>query len=107
MVIHNLRDGGADQNRTWHSRGMSDEWLLSITDVAEALGCGRTTVLELIERGELDVVPGRRLRVAHSALRAFVEHMQNGALSLGVEPIGVPGLLASQPTGLLNDHPTD
>lgn len=86
---------------------MSDEWLLSLSDVAEALGCGRTTVLELIDRGDLVVAPGRRLRVAHSELRAFVEHMQSGALSLGVEPIGEPGLLASQPTGLLHEHPAD
>lgn len=86
---------------------MSDEWLLSIADVADALGCGRSTVLDMIDRGELAVVPGRRIRIAHSELRTFVEHMQRGALSLGIEPVGEPGLLASQPTGFFHDQTED
>jgi excisionase family DNA binding protein len=47
--------------------------LMTIGDAALALGLGRSTVYELIGRGELEVVHiGRSARVPREALRRFV-----------------------------------
>jgi hypothetical protein len=76
---------------------MTDEWLLSLPDVAESLGCSHDDVAALIAGAKLAVAPGTALRVAHSELRRFVAHMQSSALALGVSPLSVPSLVASQP----------
>jgi hypothetical protein len=76
---------------------MTDDWLLSLSDVAESLGCSHDDVATLIARGELAVTPGPHRRVAHSELRRFVAHMQSSALALGIYPLAVPSLVASQP----------
>lgn len=48
--------------------------LLTVSEVAERLGCGRTFVYELIGSGELETVKlGRLRRVPVAALDALVE----------------------------------
>jgi hypothetical protein len=76
---------------------MNADWLLTVSDVAESLGCSHDDVAALIAGGELEVAPGAPRRVAHSELRRFVAHMQSSALALGVSPLSVPSLVASQP----------
>ena len=84
---------------------MNDDWLLSFPDVAESLGCSLDDVATLIARRDLEVVPGTTNRVTHSELRRFVAHMQSSALALGVAPLSVPSLLASQPIPFVEqDH---
>ena len=54
--------------------------LLTITDVAERLGCGRTFVYELISSGELETVKlGRLRRVPVAALDALIERLRASA----------------------------
>jgi hypothetical protein len=76
---------------------MTDEWLLTVADVAESLGCTHDDVLALVSLDELTFVPGRRRRIAHSELRGYVARMQEDALALGRHPRGKPSLIASQP----------
>ncbi len=48
--------------------------LLRIPDAAERLSVGRSTVYELIQRGELPTVHiGRSVRIPAAAVRAWVE----------------------------------
>jgi len=48
--------------------------LLRITEVAALLGLGRSTVYELVQRGELPVIHvGRAVRVPAAALERWVE----------------------------------
>ncbi|MHB8488535.1 MAG: helix-turn-helix domain-containing protein [Candidatus Dormibacteria bacterium] len=54
--------------------------LLTITDVAERLGCGRTFVYELISSGELETVKlGRLRRVPVASLDALIERLRASA----------------------------
>ena len=51
--------------------------LMTIADAALALGLGRSTVYELIGRGELEVVHvGRSARVPADALRSLIERLR-------------------------------
>jgi excisionase family DNA binding protein len=84
---------------------MNDEWLLTVTDVAEALGSCHDDVMALVALGELEFAPGRRRRIAHSELRAYVARMQIDALALGRKPLGEPSLIASQPIRANDDDP--
>lgn len=83
---------------------MTDEWFLTLTDVAEALDCSRAHVEELIERGELTLEPGRPPRVAHGTVCAFVSRMQSEAITLGIEPRVAPSFAVSRPTDVLDNH---
>lgn len=52
--------------------------LFAIGDVCSALTIGRTSVYELIKRGDLDVVHiGRRCLVTAESMRAFVERLKD------------------------------
>jgi excisionase family DNA binding protein len=54
--------------------------LLTVSDAAERLGCGRTFVYELISTGELETVKlGRLRRVPVAALDALVERLRVSA----------------------------
>jgi excisionase family DNA binding protein len=54
--------------------------LMTIADAALALGLGRSTVYELIGRGELEVVHvGRSARVPVEALQALIERLRADA----------------------------
>lgn len=57
---------------------MKDKLLYSITEAAEKLDVGRTTIYELINSGRLHVVPiGKRgLRIAHAELERFIDEQQ-------------------------------
>ena len=51
---------------------------MTIRDAAEVLGLGRSTVYELIGRGQLEVVHvGRSVRVPTDAVRSFVESLRS------------------------------
>lgn len=50
-----------------------DRVLLTVTEVAETLGCGRTLVYELIRRGDLTAVKlGRLTRVPVAAIDELI-----------------------------------
>ena len=52
---------------------MTQKLLLNVNEVASALGCGRTYVYGMIQRGELPVVKlGRLTRIQVSTLAEFV-----------------------------------
>jgi excisionase family DNA binding protein len=58
--------------------GTEGNLLMTIRDAAEALGLGRSTVYELIGRGQLEVVHvGRSVRVPTDAVRSFVESLRS------------------------------
>ncbi len=88
-------------------RSMSDEWLLSLADVAEALRCTRDEVTVLIARRDLATIPGRHPRVAHTELVRFVAEAQRAALALGQDPIFEPSLIALRPAVFLDDDRPD
>jgi excisionase family DNA binding protein len=51
--------------------------LLTVREVADRLGCGRTLVYELISSGELETIKlGRLRRVPVAALEALVERLR-------------------------------
>jgi excisionase family DNA binding protein len=57
---------------------MGDRLLLRMTEAAERLGVGRSTVYELVARGELEVVHiGRAARVPAEALDDFVRRLRD------------------------------
>jgi excisionase family DNA binding protein len=54
--------------------------LLSVMDVANALGCGRTLVYELIGSGQLETVKlGRLRRIPADALDELVRHLRSAS----------------------------
>jgi excisionase family DNA binding protein len=56
---------------------LSTSLLLTVTQVADRLGCGRTFVDELIGTGELEAVKlGRLRRIPASALDALVQRLR-------------------------------
>ncbi len=53
---------------------MADKLLLDVKEVASLLGCGRTYVYGMIQRGELPVVKlGRLTRVPRRAVEEYVD----------------------------------
>ncbi len=87
----------------WHSLYMVEEWMLTVADVAEVLGTSREKVAAIIAREELPVVPGRRVRVTHTAVIEFVSAMQRDALMLGREPDFVPSIVGSRPFTIVDE----
>jgi excisionase family DNA binding protein len=62
------------------STELDDRLLLRLTEVATRLGLGRSTVYELIQRGELPVVRvGRAVRIPVAALQRWVERQTEEA----------------------------
>lgn len=56
--------------------------LLTVTEVATELGCGRDTVYALLTRGDLPSVHiGRLRRIRHSDLTAYVESLNESTPS--------------------------
>jgi len=56
--------------------------LLTIPEVAQRLGVGRTTVYELAARGELELVHiGRAARIPTTALDAFVARLRDQSVT--------------------------
>jgi excisionase family DNA binding protein len=85
---------------------MTEEWMLTVADVAEVLGTSREKVAGFIARCELPVAPGRKVRITHTAVVEFVNAMQRDALTLGREPDFVASIVGSQPSAIVDDnHP--
>lgn len=83
---------------------MNDEWILGVADVSDALHCTVDDVLALVSSGELPVLSMNPIRVRHDDLRAFVRDRQRDALTLGTTDAFSPDMLASRPTGAVNDN---
>ena len=86
---------------------MAEEWILTVADVAEVLGTSRERVAGLIARDELRVVPGRKIRVTHTAVAEFVASRQRDALMLGQEPDFVPSILGLRPAIVIDENNPD
>ena len=97
QVIHNQIPRRQLIQLLWHSRTMTDDWMLTLTDVAEVLGCTRDDVLAAIAEGHLRVMSGRKVRVSHRDLLEFVAATQRAALTLGSSSLFEPNLIASRP----------
>ncbi len=68
--------GVADLNGSGHLTPL----LVNVRDAAALLGIGRTTVYELIARGELEAVHIRRaVRVPMAAIEEYVAHLRRRA----------------------------
>jgi excisionase family DNA binding protein len=76
---------------------MTKDIFLTPTDVAEALGCDLTTVLNLIESNALAASRQRGWRIAHSELARFIIHAQRSAWELGQSVTSTPSFVASRP----------
>jgi excisionase family DNA binding protein len=86
---------------------MTEEWMLTVADVAEVLGTSREHVAGFIARDELRVEPGRKIRIAHAALAEFVASRQRDALMLGQEPDFVPSILGLRPASVVDENHPD
>ena len=63
--------------------------LLSVAQVSEALGIGRTMVYDMISRGQLEVVHlGRAARVPAKAVDQLVRHLREGSHGRSVSSVG-------------------
>ena len=61
--------------------GASRPLLVTVSEAADILGLGRTTIYELVNRGELQPVHiGRALRFPVAELERFVAALRAGAL---------------------------
>ena len=63
---------------------MTDDMYLTLTDVAEALGCDVSEVASLITAGHLDAIQRRGWRVSHAALAQFLNRSRRDAFELGL-----------------------
>jgi excisionase family DNA binding protein len=107
LVIHTNGLHSSGSANTWQSRSMVEEWMLTVADVAEVLGTSRERVAGLIARDELRVVPGRKIRVTHTAVAEFVASRQRDALMLGQEPDFAPSILGLRPAIVIDEHNPD
>lgn len=82
---------------------MTDEWILSVADIADALHCTVDDVLAAVGSGELPAQSTNPIRVSHDDLRTFVRDRQRDALILGTSTSFSPDVLASRPGGPLHD----
>lgn len=70
-------DGDAADRRARHRAGEDVVLLLSVAEVARALGLGRSKTYELIAAGELEVVHiGRCARVPVASVEAYVDRLR-------------------------------
>ena len=65
---------------------MNDEWILSVADLIEALGCTRDDIVQFLGRGELLAARTEPIGIAHSELCRFVDAHRRDALQLGTAP---------------------
>lgn len=83
--------------RRWHAGFMTEDFLLTPTDVAEALGSTVAEVHDLIDTGALAATMNRGLKIAHSDLAVFISSSRSDALQLGQETPVTPTFAASRP----------
>jgi excisionase family DNA binding protein len=66
--------------------------LMTIRDAALALGLGRSTVYELIGRGELEVVHvGRSARIPTTAVHSLIERLRTASFAGARQPMSAQG----------------
>jgi excisionase family DNA binding protein len=71
------KHSGAPAPRTAEPPGSTANLLMTIRDAAETLALSRSTVYELIGRGQLEVVHiGRSTRVTAAAVHSFIEQLR-------------------------------
>lgn len=63
---------------------MTEDLYLTLTDVAEVLGCDISAVTTLITTGHLDAIQRRGWRVSHAALARFISRSRRDAFELGL-----------------------
>ena len=76
---------------------MSEDFPLTPTDVAEALGCSVDWVMILITEGRLPARQSRGWKVAHRDLARFIAEQQSTAIALGAIPTLTASFEASRP----------
>ena len=83
---------------------MNDDFLLTPTDVAEALNCTVPDVLAAIDSGLLVARRQRGWRIAHTDLARFVTESRLTAMELGAPAGFTPSFAGSRP---LDDDSVD
>ena len=83
--------------RRWHAGFMTEDFLLTPTDVAEALGSTVAEVHDLIDTGALSATMNRGWKIAHTDLAVFISSSRSDALQLGRETPVIPTFAASRP----------
>jgi len=76
---------------------MREDFLLTPTDVAEALGLTVAKVHDLIDTGDLPATMNRGWKVTHSNLAQFISLSRSDALQLGQDVPATPTFAASRP----------
>jgi hypothetical protein len=76
---------------------MREDFLLTPTDVAEALGLAVAEVHDLIDTGDLPATMDRGWKVTHSNLARFISSSRSDALELGQDAPATPTFAASRP----------
>lgn len=76
---------------------MTEEFLLTPTDVAEAIGGDVHEVLHLIESGALPATHIRGWKIHHDDLSVFIALRQHAALQLGEDSVAVPSFAVLRP----------
>lgn len=87
----------AAASEDWHPDVMNEEFLLTPTDVAEALGRPVSTVMEIISTGRLPAYYARGWKITHRDLARFIANHQAEAIALGAEPQVDASFVASRP----------
>jgi excisionase family DNA binding protein len=83
LRIEDAADVRSD-DATLSASASGPRWLLTVWETARALGVGRSTVYELINAGELEVVHiGRACRVPIVAVEAYVERLRRAQAQAG------------------------
>ena len=76
---------------------MTAEIFMSPTDVAEILGCSLSTVMTMIEEGEIAAVKRRGWRIEHSEVARIVMEFRRSAFELGEDAPAVASFVMSRP----------
>jgi hypothetical protein len=78
---------------------MDKDFVLTPTDVADALGCSVVEVQHLIHSGRIVAHRDRGWKVTHADLARFIDDEQTTAITLGRERVVSPSFSASRPVG--------
>lgn len=81
---------------------MNDDWILTVADLIELLGCSREDILEFLHAGELRAVTTSPLGFAHDEVRRFTEAHLVESLQRGSAPRIAPEFTVSRPRFLGN-----
>ena len=78
---------------------MDNDFVLTPTDVADALGCSVTEVHHLIDSGRIVAHRDHGWKITHADLARFIDDEQTTAITLGRERVVSPSFSASRPIG--------